>query len=174
MPKEKNIDDKNINETSADRLNAVIIKYFRTQIEVAELLGITSANLNNYIAKRNNITLKFAMLLQNKTGINASYILNGDDAPMMTDAKRKPVFEGDVPSVSKLDTKTLHGIAKQYILENTGEQQTLKDNGEPSVVNLVLGNLEEKPTPFMILNILPDFEEEYDIPMGAILILKKD
>ena len=173
MPKEKNIADKNINETPTSRLNAVVIKYFDTQKEVADLVGISRGTLNGYLSNKHKITVKFAMRLQNATAINANYILNGIE-PMMLNANIEPKFEGDVPNFSNIDTKTLHGITKLFILEYEGNHQVLKSTGDASVVNLVLGNLEENTSPFQVRNNLAEFEQDYNIKEKATLILKKD
>jgi len=161
------------NETPADRLGAVIIKYFRTQKDVAKLLEMDEGTLSSYISGRYNITKKFAMRLQTTIGINANYILKGIE-PMMIDATRRPIFEGKVPTMSKVDTKVQNGIIKHYILQYEGDKQILKPNGESSVVNLVLGNLEENTTSFQVFNSLLEFTEDYGIPVNATLILKKD
>ena len=175
MPKEKekNITDKNINETPADRLNAVILKYFKTQLEVALLLGMYRTTLSSYIKGRYNITKKFAMRLQDAVGINAEYILNGT-GNMVIDDTQEPYFKSDVPLISKTDTKTLHGIIKRYILEYEGSKKVLRESGEESVVSLALGNLEEKSAPFMAYNSLDEFEEHYNISVGSTIILKKN
>ena len=113
------------------------------------------------------------MRLQNATGISAEYILNGTDE-MMKDKKIKPLLEGDVPHISNTDSKIKKtGITKQFILQYEGSQQTFKLNGEASVVNLVLGNLEDSTLPFQVINHLPEFEK-YNIPMTATIIVKKE
>ena len=155
MPKEKekNIADKNINETPADRLNIVIRKYFTTQAELANLLEIDQGSLSSYISGKNKFTKKFALRLQDVARINSDYLLN-ENLPMMIDETRKPILDDNIPYTSKTNTKTQHGIIKHYILEYEGSQQILRDTGDASVINVVLGNLEEKIDPFMAKNIL--------------------
>jgi hypothetical protein len=74
-----------------------------------------------------------------------------------------------------VDTKIVEqGMTKQFILQYEGSQQILKPNGEASVVNLVLGSLEDNTLPFQVYNSLLDFSENYGIPLTTTLILKKD
>jgi len=160
-------------ETPTNRLDGAIIKYFKTQKEVADLIGITPANLNNYLTNRATITQKLAMRIQDATGISAKYVLKGE-GEIMLDKHRKPIFEGEVPFVTKVDTKTQHGITKQFILQYEGNQKILKPNGEGSVIDLVLGSLEDTSISFQIFNTLPEFEEDYGIPITATIILKKN
>ena len=131
MPKEKekNIADKNINETPAttdnietagDRLLKIINKFFTTQIKFAYLSGMNDGSLSSYLSGRYNISKKIAYKLQDVVGVNSYYLLNGN-LPMMADETRKPILEGNVPYISKTDTKTLHGITKLYTLEYKGK-----------------------------------------------------
>lgn len=157
---------------AGQRLDAVIIKYFGTQKMLADLIGVTQANLSGYISGRNNITKKLAMLMQSKAGVNADFLLNGN-APMMLDTSRKPIFDGSVPSVEKMNTKTQHGIIKQYILHDNRQKQRLTENGEASIVHLILDNLTD-PVPFMVLQISQIFAERYKISIGSIMVIREN
>ena len=161
------------NETPADRLNIVSLKYFKMHKDIADLLGITSGTLGGYLSGRHPITNKFTMRLETSAGISANYILNGI-MPMMIDKNRMPIHKGKVPLTSNTEVKTQHGIIKQFILEYDGNKKVFRDNGEGSVVSLVIGDLEEKNTPFMAFNVLDDFEDDYDIAMNSTIILKKN
>jgi len=164
----KNLND-NLIETPGDRLNIVITKYFETQKEVSGISGVDTGSLSSYISGRYNITKKLTNKLQKTTGISSDYLLNGN-LPMMLDDTRKQI----ISRVSKIDAKQQHGITTHLILQYEGDMQILKFNGESSVVNLVLGNLEETPLPFQVFNNLLEFAEDYDIPLGSTLILKRD
>ena len=170
------ISDTAVTDNAVSRFNKVIIKYFDSQKEVADLVGITPANMSSYTSGKYNLTLKFAMRLQDKAGINATYIMEGgDDSTMMIDSRREPKLKGDIPYFSKLDTKTQQsGITKHFILQYEGNRQSLKPNGDASVVNLVLGSIEDTQFSFQVFNGLPEFEVNYNIPVNATIILKKD
>ena len=139
----------------------------------ADLIEISKGNLSSYISGRYNITNNFVEKLQDLVGINPEYILKGTE-PVMLDKTRKPLVEGVPLNISKTDTKTQHGITKQYILEDEGNKQTLRPNGESSVVNLVLGNLDDKSYPFQLLQMSEKFATTYNIKNNITLILKKD
>jgi hypothetical protein len=171
MSKEK---DKIIVETPANRLETVIIKYFRTQQEVADLLEVTSGTLNGYVTGRHTLTKKFSMRLQNAAGISAKYLLEGTGT-MMLDKNVKALLEGDVPHISDTDTKiTKLGIIKQFVLQDEGSHQSFNPNGEGSVVDFVLGDLKENSLPFRVLQSSKKFAEKYGIAVNTSLILKKD
>jgi len=160
-------------ETAGDRLSIAISKYFGTQALFANLIETSKGNLSSYISGRYNITKNFALKLQNTVGINSEYLLEGEE-PIMLDKTRKPIVENVPLHISKPDTKTQHGITKQFILQDEGNQQILKQNGEGSIVNLVLGNLDDKSSPFQLLLMSDKFAKMYKFNNNATFILKKD
>jgi len=160
-------------ETAGDRLSIAISKYFGTQALFADVIEVSKGNLSSYISGRYSITKNFAIKLQNLVGINSEYLLNGVE-PIMLDKTRKPIKENVPLHISRTDTKTQHGITKQFILQDEGNQQILKPNGESSIVNLVLGILDDKSSPFQLLLMSDKFAKKYNINNNATLILKKD
>ena len=162
--------ENSIIETPGDRLNIVITKYFQNQQDLANIINVDQSSLSSYINGRYTITKKLANKMQKTAGINADYILNGN-LPMMLDEKRKPI----VSRISKINAKTTElGIIKHFILRYEGNQHTLSPDGEGSVINVVLGNIEDDDQPFRVLNNVIEFEEKYNISMSASIILKKN
>ena len=160
-------------ETPGSRLKSVIALYFISQKEFAKLVEIDTASLSNYISGKYKLTKKLAEKLEKKAGIRSDYILNGNE-PIMGNENLKPILkEGNMPHMSKINIKTQFGLTKQYALKDEGRKETLRDIGEVSVVNLILGDLEEKPIPFMVLQTSISFAERYDILSGSVLVLKK-
>ncbi|MDR0926430.1 MAG: helix-turn-helix domain-containing protein [Ignavibacteria bacterium] len=137
-----------------ERLEAVIIKYFVKQKKLADKIGIVPDTLSKYITGRMAITKAFAQQLQGKAGINADYILNGNEPMMLEEALAtmpRPRFDAPVPL--RMGKKTLHGITKQYSIDGDDVRAELKDEGEANVASILLGDTDPQPVIYKLSNL---------------------
>jgi len=159
------------NQSPCDRLNAVLLKYFITQKNLAQIIGISPNNLGAYTRNINTITEKFAMLLQTKAGINADYILNGNE-PMML-ANVEPKYAGDVPVRNKTKTKyqPQYDLKKHFVVKNEGKKRRFIDMGQTNINSFVFIEQEKDNEEFIVSIHTQEFEAMYGLAMFDVLII---
>ncbi len=164
--------------TAGQRLEAVILKYFEKQSILAEKAQVSPNTISQYISGRIGISKKTAMRMQDLAGINANYLLNGEEPMMIANTQpAKPykiLHQGDVPAIkSKQEQKTHYrGIIKQMLLESSGSRrENLIDNGEVNIMDVVIDGIK---SPINILITATHFREKYQIKANASLVIGEE
>jgi hypothetical protein len=155
----------------AERLKAVVLKHFKTNKQLADILGIKSTDLSKYVTGRAQITRRFAYDLQGKAGISGDYILYGKE-PMMLDIDAAPIQpKYDAPiSLSPKTSATKHGSVKHYIIDGDKRRPRFRDGGVINVVDILLGDDDTpKPVLFKFSNL--DYCSMYGLKVGSWLVV---
>jgi hypothetical protein len=159
--------------TPAERLQLVVLKHFGTAATLAKQARMYPNNLSRYMTEKVPISKRFAMQMQDLAGVNANYLLAGEEPMMLPNAESLKSYPPIYEPMQKKISATQHGIAKQYILSDNGTRQEMVNSGEANIASLVYGEIDVN-LPFIVYVVSPLFCETYKDYVGIsdILIVK--
>jgi len=156
--------------TPSERLNYAVIKYFNSQTEFAEKVGLKTQLINKYCnGKTAKIPIANLMQIEEKVYISSQFILTGAGAEFVDGKILPPVRKiKQLPTQEITDkvkeSKLKRGECNQIILNRSGRAMTTTETGVINIIETAFDNLKN---PVLLHIVDPVFCNKYKFKVAV-------